>query len=275
VKTSNSKASSLILLTALLGLVILLAAYFFLINPVMSNASEANTNAAAQEETNANTQIEVNKLKEQYDQIDEYQAELAALQVQIPTAPMYPDLQRMFADIAQRHHVVITSLTFGVATPYQAASTSAATDDGTGTAAAPTPAPSATPSAGTDGTDGNTANGPAPVVGQYGIPVSVTVAGKYDNVMATLNELQTGTGRLVLINNIVMTKGADLTSSDGTAGAIPKDADTTGVLSGFTFVLTSSTPTEEATGDTGTGTSASPSPSAPAASTSPSTSASS
>lgn len=274
-KTSNSKASSLILLTALLGVVILLAAYFFLINPVMGDASEANTNAAAQEEANANTQVEVNKLKTQYAQIDQYQAELAALQEQIPTAPMYPDLQRMFAEIAQQHHVVITSLTFGVATPYQAASTSAGTDEGTAASPAPTPAPSASPTAGTGGTDGSTANGPAPVAGQYGIPVSVTVVGAYADVMATLEELQTGDGRLVLINNIVMTKGADLTSAAGGGSAIPKDADTAGVLSGFTFVLTSSTPTETAPGDSAANPSASPSPSTPATSPSSSASASS
>ena len=274
-KNTNSKASSLILLTALLGVVILLAAWFFLISPVMNDAAEASTNASAQEETNANTQIQVNKLKEQFDQIDQYEAQLAALQVQIPTAPMYPELQRMFADIAQRHHVVITSLTFGVATPYAAASTSAGTDDGAGATAAPTPAPAASPTAGTDGTDGSTANGPAPVAGQYGIPVSMNVAGAYDNVMATLLELQTGAGRLVLVNNIVMTKGADLTTSSGASTAIPKDADTTGVFSGFTFVLTSSTPSEQAPGDSGTGTSATPTPTATAQSPSSSASASS
>jgi Tfp pilus assembly protein PilO len=260
----NSKASSLILVTSLLGVVILVAAWFLLISPVLSGASEASTNAAAQEEQNANTQVEVNKLKEQYANLADYQQQLEGLQVQIPTTPMYPELQRMFADVAAKHGVVVTALQFGTAQPYVAAvvTTDSGIDDGTDSAPAPSASPSPSPTPGADGSSGN-ANALRASAGQYAIPVTLTVAGAYDNVMATLKELQNSSGRLVLITDVTVSRSPDSLSSAG--GALPKDADTTGVFAGSTFVLTSSTPTEQAPADSGTdaGTtpSASPTPS--------------
>ena len=118
---NGSKSRSLILMTALLAVVILVAAWFLLLSPVLGGAAEANTNAEEQEQVNANTQVEVNKLREQFAHMDEYQAQLTALQVQIPTAPLYPELQRMFSEVAVKYGVVITTLQFGTATEFEAA----------------------------------------------------------------------------------------------------------------------------------------------------------
>jgi Tfp pilus assembly protein PilO len=251
----TSKARSLIMLTALVAVVILIAAWFLLLSPVLSGAAEANANADAQEQSNADTQVQVNKLKQQYAQLPEYQAQLDALQTQIPTTPAYPDLQRMFAAIAAEHNVVITSLQFGSAVPLGAAPPAPPTDEGDGSE----PAPSATPEP-TTGTDGAaTGDVPAAFAGLFGIPTSMTVVGKYEDVMSVLKELQSGTDRIVLVSTVALSRGADAT----TTASIP-GADATGVFSGSTFVLTSSTPTEVPTD----GTSASPTPSPSASATS-------
>lgn len=267
----SSKSRSLILVTALIAFVILLASWFLLLSPVLTGASDAAASADEQEQSNAQTQVEVNKLKEQYTHLDEYQTQLDALQVQIPTTPAYPDLQRMFAAIAAEHHVVISTLQFGAAKPLAPAPPAAAPD---GDTTSPSPSPSPEPTTGTDVTA--PADTATAVNGLYGIPVSLTVVGKYENVMSLLKELQTGTNRLVLVSTVSLTKGADAATA---AGAAVPGADATGVFSGFTFVLTSSTPTEAPT-DGGTTTSPSPSPSAsssasPSASSSASPSASS
>ena len=255
---TTNKARSFILMTVLLGVVIVLASYFLLIAPVLSGASEANANADDQIAANDNTQIEVNKLKEQFAHIDEYNTQLAALQVQIPIAPMYPELQSMFAEIAAKHHVTIISLQFGAATQFDAPAPPADTE-GDGTAAAPSPSPSPSPSPGTGGTD-DASTGPGAAAGQYGIPVSVSVAGKYDDVMSTLQELQTGTGRIMLVSNVNLTRGTD--GVPLAIAGLPAGIDTLGVFAGSTFVITSSTPTEQAPADDGSGTSPTPAPSA-------------
>ena len=172
-----------------------------------TGASDANASAAQQEQTNADTQVQVNKLREQFGHIDEYQAQLEALQVQIPTAPLYPELQQMFSDVAAKYGVVITTLQFGIAAPMAVA---APVDEGTTTdEATPAPSPTPDPSASAAPGDGTTGGGAAATQGLYGIPVSVTILGAYDNVMSALKELQTGTGRLVLVTDVTLTRGLD------------------------------------------------------------------
>ena len=249
----SSKSRSLILVSVLVALVILLASWFLLLSPVLSGAAEANSNAEQQEQTNDQTQVEVNKLKGQYAHLDEYQTQLGALQVQIPTSPSYPDLQRMFAAIAAEHHVVITTLQFGAAKPM---ATTPPPSAGAGDSTSPSPSPTPTP-APTTGTDGTAAPGPTAVTGLYAIPVSLSVVGAYDDVMSVLKELQTGDGRLVLITDVTLNHGV---AGSVTTPAGGSTADTSGVFAGSVFVLTSSTPTEAPT-DSGTSPSPSPSPS--------------
>ena len=252
---NNNKSRSFIMVAALVALAILLGAWFFLINPVLTGASDANASAAQQEQTNADTQVQVNKLREQFGHIDEYQAELEALQVQIPTSPLYPELQQMFSDVAAKYGVVITTLEFGIAEPLAVA---APVDEGTSTdEATPAPSPTPEPSASAEPGDGTTGGGAVATQGLYAIPVSVTVLGAYDNVMSALKELQTGTGRLVLVTDVTLTRELDKVA--GISNGIP-GVDTTGVYEGSVFVLTSSTPTEANPNPDGTSPSPSPSP---------------
>jgi hypothetical protein len=77
--------------------------------------------------------------------------------------------------------------------------------------------------------------------------------GEYDNLMAALNELQTGVVRLVLVTTVTLTPS---TEADAEEGAM------TAVYGGETFVLTSSKLADDtpATEEDGSGSSPSPSP---------------
>ncbi len=234
---------------------ILLASWFLLLSPVLTGAAEANASAAEQEQNNADTQVQVDKLRQQYAHLDEYQAELDALQIQIPTAPLYADLQKMFSDVAAKYGVVITTLQFGIAGTL----TAAPPVDETAPTDGATPAPSATPdpTATADPGNGTPGGGAVATQGLYAIPVSVTMLGAYDNVMSALKELQTGTGRLVLVTDVTLTR--DIVTNVGASSGVA-DADTTGVYAGSVFVLTSSTPTEANPNPDGISPSPSPSP---------------
>jgi Tfp pilus assembly protein PilO len=248
---TTSNARSLVLLTALGAIVIIAAAWLLLISPTLANASEANAQAAQQESANANTEVEVNKLRQQYANIDEYQSQLTTLQQQIPTDPGYADLQRLFAAVAEENSVVITSLEFGSALELE---TSNVAEDGEADDSAVTTDPEAEGgSAPADGdSTGTTAAG-----NLYGIPVSISVLGKYDDVMNTLKELQTMDGRIVLITNVTLSTATAPAPGDKSETT---GADTTGVFAGQVFVLTSSTPDEPVPDASGTDTSPSPSP---------------
>lgn len=223
----SSKARSLMMLTALAAIIILAAGWFLLVSPVLSGASEANAQAEAQEQANENTQIEVNKLRQQYAQIDEYQADLDALQVQIPTTPKYAELQQMFADVAADHHVVITSLQFGTAVEVKQEVPASEPDP----SASATPEPTASADASGDGSTGDTPKG---ITGLFGIPVSLTVQGAYDDVMSTLKELQTTVdSRIVLVTSVQLGEA----SASGPQASDDPSVDTAGVFGGQVFVL--------------------------------------
>jgi len=249
----NSNARSLVLLTVLGAVILIAAAWLLLISPVLSGASEASAAAAEQEAQNENTQVQVNKLKAQYADIESYQTQLEALQVQVPTTQGYADLQRQFAAIAAGHNVVITTLEFGSAAPLEEAKK---TDESAGettdvTDEASSDDASADPSA-DDGSASDPATGPKSSSQLYGIPVNVTMTGNYDDLMAALNEMQTSDMRLILITDVALTP-SDV--ADAKAG------DTTAVFGGQTFVLTGTTPDEPEPDESGTSPSPSPSPS--------------
>ena len=253
----NQNARSLVLLTILGAVVIIAIAWFLLISPVLSGAAEASEAAVQQESQNENTQIQVNKLKAQFASIDDYQTQLEALQVQIPTTQDYANLQRQFSAIAVAHNVVITSLSFGSAQPIEQSNV---TDESAGETTDPTTDDAATDETSTDGSttegsgeDSGTGgtDGSKNIANLYGIPVTVSMTGSYDDLMAALNEMQTGEIRLILITDVSLTPSDEADAAGG---------DTSAVFGGQTFVLTGTTPEEAAPDASGTSPSPSPAP---------------
>jgi|GEM_PF-1354583 len=246
--------------TVLIVVVILAAAYFLLISPMLAAASETNAAAAAQEETNANTQIEVNKLKAQFADIETYQAQLEELQQGITTSQRYADLQRLFAAVAANHNVVITMLEFGSAEPLKVTPPKAAEPDPATEVPAEDPdqEPATTDGSTDDGTsDGTTPEGGADAVpGLYSISLNVTLTGDYNDVLNAVRELQSGTTRLILITSVTLSSLNATTPGEDTGGP----ALVTATLAGETFVLADTKAIEQEQGTEDAGAEPTPSP---------------
>lgn len=212
------------LATVLISVIIVLAAWFLLVSPVLAEASDTNAEAQAQEEANDLERVAVDKLRVQYEDIDLYEAELAALQEQITTTQRYADLQRLVASIAEEHDVVVTSLQFGTAEDLPVVL--AAEEDTT----QPDPAASAEPDPEATAEAGAAADaGPRSAVqGLYSISVNVSFRGDYNAVLGALSDLQHGDQRIVLITSV------SLQAADGDESG---DAATELLLGGETFVL--------------------------------------
>lgn len=215
-----------ILATVFVVIVLLAAAWFLLISPVLATAADTDAQAESQEQANDTARLEVQQLRNQFENMEEYEAQLAELQEQVTVRQRYADLQRLFAQVAEDHDVVVTSLQFGTAETLTIP-----------VPAAPEPEPSA------EGDDEASAEDaaaeleegtadPAPaatgLTGLFSITVSLTITGDYNDALAALNALQTGADRLVLLTSVSLTSADD------------DDAGPNGVtlqVAGETFVL--------------------------------------
>jgi Tfp pilus assembly protein PilO len=187
---SQSKTSTWIAATAVLCLAVLLGAYFLLISPTLANASETRERAQAQQDQNATAQVKIAALKKQFENIDGLKADLATLQKQIPTSSDLAEYRRQLDTIAKARGVTVMSVSFSV----PAATT---TEE---------PAPAPTTDAAASATD---AEAPvvkaAPASTTYAVPMSLDVIGSYEATLAFLQDIQTGTSRLVLVEQITGT----------------------------------------------------------------------
>ena len=154
--------------------------------------------AQSTRERNELLEIKVAKLRSDFEKLPEYRAELAGIQLQIPTDAMLSDYLRQLDMIAIAHSVTLTAVTPSVpqsvvlAVPAVTAPVPER-DRGVGSEsdeAAVAPATAAG------------ANGPA---GFTAIPFSLTALGTYDNTLAFLNDLQNSTQRLFLVTGFTAT----------------------------------------------------------------------
>ncbi|KQR16194.1 hypothetical protein [Cellulomonas sp. Leaf334] len=229
---SGAKRSTWIGGTVFVALVIMLAAWFFAVSPTMSAAAEVRSEAEQTREMNEILDLKVDQLKADFAKLPEYQAELAGIQLQIPTDAMLADYLRQLDQIAVAHSVALTTVTPSIPQ--------------TVVLAAPvvTAAPEPAPTEGTEGTEGS-ADGveapPAPAPGAGGptgftaIPLSLTVIGTYDNTLAFLNSLQNGTQRLFLVTGFTGTAQKEGDASSGRPATAVGDQEL--VIAGYTYVL--------------------------------------
>ncbi|WP_084103675.1 hypothetical protein [Demequina sp. NBRC 110056] len=218
-KQPTGTARSWGIATILVAVLLLVAAWFLLISPVLASAAETREDTEAQEAQNEISRQEVEVLKAEFARMPEYELQLAALQEQITTTQRYADLQRLVAAIADEHEVVVTSLSFGTAEEVEQ----------------PVPPAPAEPVEGEETDEEATDEEPAPaepvatgISGLFSIAVSIEFDGEYTDVLAAVRDLQTGENRIVLINVVNLTSAANGESGD--------DA-TVATLEGQTFVL--------------------------------------
>lgn len=206
-KTIGTKKSWLAAGAALCVLLIV-AAWFLLVSPVLAEASETRASTEDQEAKNDIARQEVAVLRADFARMDEYEAQLATLQGQITTSQRYADIQRLISDVAEDHNLTVTSLQFSTAEEVAPGAPPAPVED------------EPEDSADSEQTEEEAAaaaeaeaNAPAPepsFPGLYSLDITIEFEGRYSDILAALNDLQTGDDRIMLLS------GVRLAASEGT-----------------------------------------------------------
>ena len=230
------KRSTWIGATAFGAVVIAAVTWFVAVSPVEAHAGELRTQTDATIAKNQQLQRTVDQLKADFAKLPEYQKQLADLQVKIPTTAQLSGYLRQIDQIAVAHQVTIVNVAPGTAQAFVSAKAApasqpapAATSD-----ANPTIAPTAEPS--------SPASKPPAVAGSevpaglVDIPLALDVVGTYDNTLAFISDLQTGTPRLFLLTSLNAT--AQLTDQAPSGGKPQlRVGDQELTLNGFLYVL--------------------------------------
>ncbi len=227
---TNPKAGGWIIGSAFIGIIILLIAWFVAISPTLSAAADTRTQVANQQNQNALAQVKIDSLKKQFTTLDATKAQLAAVQLQIPTAHDLATYQQQLAGIAAAHSVTVSSVQFS---PAAAVVPLAATT-------APSATATVAPNASTNAAAAPAATAPAVgIAGFYAVPSSIDIVGGYQNVLAFLKDLQVGTQRLFLVSAITATSQGKADASGGKPATNPGDLDL--VVTGQLYVLANTT----------------------------------
>lgn len=242
---SESKAAPWVVGTALLSIAILAAGWLLLVSPRLESAAQTANQAEQIVAQNDVLRIQTAALREQFENIEEYKAQVAALRTQIPEDAQLTDLSRGITALAAQAGVTLISFTAGDPAPVvpavsdpaepaaeepasgeDASGENAADAEGTDTAVVE-PAEETEP-APTDGVQ-------ALIDGFVAIPLTISVLGPAPNVQAFTGLLQTQLLRLVLVNTW---NGA---AQDVTEPSVGRPATQVGdlemVIGGFAWVL--------------------------------------
>ncbi len=236
--------------TVVASVAIMAGAWLLAINPQLSEAAGLRDQTASVESQNSALSDTIEQLKKDFAHLDEYKGQLADLRTQIPTTDALSEYVREIDTIAAQHQVVVTNLVPSPAqafVPAQVAAPAAPTEEPTDPAAEESTDPTAEASPTADATTeapvdpGDTTATPAPDGGASvpegfaAIPVSITVVGTYDNTVAFLNSLQTGTKRLFLVSGITGTSQKDGEATGGKPATVVGDQEL--VVTGFLYAL--------------------------------------
>ena len=104
---TKSKAGGWIAGTVAIGLIMAIAAWFLAISPTMATAAETRAAAESQRDQNQIAKTKLVALKKQFENIDALKAELAGLQLQIPTTEDLANYRRQLDAVALAHTVTI------------------------------------------------------------------------------------------------------------------------------------------------------------------------
>lgn len=231
----RAKTAPWVIGTVLLEVVILVAAWLLLVAPKLGEVADtraAHEDALVQQEL---LRQRLATLREQYEHIDEYRAELASLRTQVPADAALAAYVDELQALATGAGVTIVTLapgepvTFGAGQPTAPAPAPAEGEDGSTDAdatadgdatdeAAPAPQPAAP-------------TGPVLV----SVPVTMNVVGTYDAAATFLASVQEGAQRLFLVTS---TSFVRLDEADATGGRpAVADGDVELTVTGQMYVL--------------------------------------
>lgn len=238
----STKATGWVAGTIVLVLGILAATWFLLAAPRFEAAANTMLEAENARAQNDLLNLQLAKLRADYENLDAYRAEVAELQAQIPADAQLAEYTRTVQEIADATGVFVLEVTPGAGQvftlPIQAAAQATAPADGveTGTVADVSEGgTTAEPAAPAEPTAPAAPAGPTVPEGMVAVPFSVRVVGTYDSTSAFLERLQTGTDRLLLVTHV---DGARQQAQEATPShPAVADGDVELAVTGFTFVL--------------------------------------
>lgn len=229
--------------TALVALMIVGGAWLLGISPLLESAAEQRELAESEQSRIEQLEIQLSGLRADFENLDEFEAELAALLVEIPAEDGLADLTRRLNTLADEEDVVITALNPASAilvvppTPVESAVVDDSADetseeDDTESTADTT---AETDSSGSDAT----ATGAL-----YAIPIEIVTLGGYEASLNFVARLQEMDVRLMLVSQMTAT-GQDETGAEPPRPAL-QDGDLELRLSTYVFVYVDpSVPTDE------------------------------
>ena len=273
-QTRNSRWTAA---TVLVCVLILVAAWFLLVDPRRADAADLREQRAQAAQQNDALQLQIAQLKAQFADLPARQAELAAIRTQLPSKADLPALIRNLDELAKKAGVTLTSITPQPATPVAVSAAAAAGASAGGASAGGTSAGGAASGARAAATGSSL----------FAVPTTIAVSGDYFASAQFLRLVQTEMPRAFLVTNLTVERSTQTPDSDGAvnltvAGQIYVLLDSAasaqvavGAVQGAVQGTTGAT---GGTGATGSATPTSPSPTAgtspsPAATPTPTTSA--
>lgn len=211
----NTKATTWVLGTVLLALVLLAGTWFLAISPKMESSAEMRAQTESELAQVDQLEIQLAGLKADFENIETFRAELAALRVQMPTGAELATLTRQIDGLAAASGVFVTNVSpsnpVAVVPPTAAAATTAETDTATTAEAAPS------------------------ITGLYSVPIQVTVLGGYPQTLDFISRLQVQNPRLVLVVSFVSTAQDASGAQGGKPAVAAGDLET--AISAYAYVV--------------------------------------
>lgn len=230
----SSKATTWIVGAAFVAVVILAGSWFLFTSPVLAEAGETEEAAVAQDEKNDLEAVRIAALKKQFENIDEYRAELAQLREAVPTRPEHAEFQRQLAALSENHQVTVTALNVSASSEITIVlpETETTTTDGEDASADEAAEPAATS---TEDAPSEEEIAAAALTGYYQVPMTMELVGTYRAVLDFVDELQTTNSRLY---QVVGVDGTGLKAAEASAGRpATADGDLSVTVSGLLYVL--------------------------------------
>lgn len=200
------KTTPWVIATGFAALVIAAVAWLFGIQPRLEAAEEARLQAENEQSRIDTLQIQLASLRADFARLDEFEEELDALRVQVPTEQGVSNLIRQLQAYATSSGVIITNALSETPT------TVAVTRE---EAVQPPP-----PAEGDEPADGETPAEPTvqEVVSEsefYVIPLKIRTIGGYAETVEFLRLLQVASPRLILVTDLVMTSLEEASAEGG------------------------------------------------------------
>jgi Tfp pilus assembly protein PilO len=222
----QASAKTWVISTVFLSVLLLVAAWLLAVQPVMARAAEDTVQAQQSRDQNALLELEIAKLTEQQTHLPEYQAQLAALRLQIPSGTDPAGISRELPALAAAAGLTILAVQPSVPESFVPPAAPAVNTDSA----------TAEPVEGTD--DAAAAAASEVVPGFYQVPVTITSLGTYEASVAFLRGVQESASRLYLVSAI----NATTQDAEGASAGRPATAkgDIELAMTGYVFVLADS-----------------------------------